>query len=290
MQSLHLSHAERRQLALAVLMAGALAFCVGLFAQSQTGSQPAGASAPAAASGQPDTGGQTASAGQDAADDVFEGWASWYGAEFHGRTMSNGEIFDRTAYTAAHRTLPFDTMVLVTNLDNGASIVVRITDRGPFVKGRVIDLSEAAANILGMLPAGVAHVRCRVLRSEEAAAFGLPGRAPDSKSRAAAPSGGAAAGADGSAAAGSISGSGAAQTGRSARVQVASYSVLANAEGTCARLRASGLNPAVETAGSHHRVVFADIPEASVPALVQKLKSLGYLDLLIVYSSPAGQP
>jgi len=74
-----------------------------------------------------------------------EGNASWYGVPFHGRHASNGEIYDMYKLTAAHRTLPFETMVRVTNLNNGKSTVVRITDRGPFVDNRIIDLSLAAA-------------------------------------------------------------------------------------------------------------------------------------------------
>jgi len=92
------------------------------------------------------------------------GIASWYGNEFHGRPTSSGEIFDTNDMTAAHRTLPFGTHVMVTNLDNDRSVVVRINDRGPFVRGRVIDLSYAAARVLGMIGPGTARVRLEVLR------------------------------------------------------------------------------------------------------------------------------
>jgi rare lipoprotein A len=92
-----------------------------------------------------------------------EGMASWYGPGFAGRTTSNGEVFDPAQLTAAHRTLPFGTRVLVTNLENGASIVVRINDRGPFKAGRIIDLSRAAAEGIGMLRSGVARVRVEVV-------------------------------------------------------------------------------------------------------------------------------
>ncbi|HEV8076326.1 MAG TPA: septal ring lytic transglycosylase RlpA family protein, partial [Candidatus Acidoferrum sp.] len=74
-----------------------------------------------------------------------EGNASWYGNPFHGRRASNGEVYDMYKLTAAHRTLPFETMVRVTNLNNGKTTTVRITDRGPFVDNRIIDLSQAAA-------------------------------------------------------------------------------------------------------------------------------------------------
>ena len=92
-----------------------------------------------------------------------EGNASWYGIPFHGRHASNGEVYDMHKLTAAHRTLPFDTKVRVTNLANGKSTIVRITDRGPFVQGRIIDLSMAAAREIDSIGAGVVPVRIEVL-------------------------------------------------------------------------------------------------------------------------------
>ncbi|MGK7889827.1 MAG: septal ring lytic transglycosylase RlpA family protein [Leptolyngbyaceae cyanobacterium] len=93
----------------------------------------------------------------------FSGMASWYGPGFHGRTSASGERFNQNAMTAAHRTLPFGTLVRVTNLNNGASTIVRINDRGPFSQGRVIDLSAAAAQSIGMIGSGVAPVSVDVL-------------------------------------------------------------------------------------------------------------------------------
>ncbi|MBI3934161.1 MAG: septal ring lytic transglycosylase RlpA family protein [Acidobacteria bacterium] len=90
------------------------------------------------------------------------GYASWYGDPYHGRRAANGEIYDKNQMTAAHRTMPFETMVKVTNLENGRSTVVRITDRGPFVKGRIIDLTLAAAKDLAMIGPGTAMVRLEV--------------------------------------------------------------------------------------------------------------------------------
>jgi rare lipoprotein A len=92
-----------------------------------------------------------------------EGNASWYGNPFHGRRASNGEVYDMNKFTAAHRTLPFETMVRVTNLNNGKSTTVRITDRGPFVAGRIIDLSLAAAREIESVGPGVVPVRLEVL-------------------------------------------------------------------------------------------------------------------------------
>lgn len=95
---------------------------------------------------------------------AFEvGTASWYGGKFQGRKTANGEIFDTNKFTAAHRTLPFHTEVKVTNLDNGNSTVVRINDRGPFVQGRIIDLSRAAAEELDMIHSGTARVRLEIV-------------------------------------------------------------------------------------------------------------------------------
>jgi rare lipoprotein A len=94
---------------------------------------------------------------------IEEGNASWYGVPFNGRRASNGEIYDMYKLTAAHRTLPFETMVRVTNLNNGKSTTVRITDRGPFVDNRIIDLSLAAAREIESIGPGVVPVRVEVL-------------------------------------------------------------------------------------------------------------------------------
>src|SRR5690242_8346484 len=94
---------------------------------------------------------------------VQVGVASWYGPGFHGNRTANGEIYDQYEMTAAHPTLPLGTRVVVTNLTNGRSVEVRINDRGPFVDGRVIDLSYAAARTLAMVGPGTARVRIDVL-------------------------------------------------------------------------------------------------------------------------------
>jgi len=91
------------------------------------------------------------------------GYASWYGGEFHGRKTANGEVFDTYKFTAAHKTLPFDTVLKVTNLDNGKSTIVRINDRGPFVADRVIDLSFAAAKEIEMINSGIAKVSIEII-------------------------------------------------------------------------------------------------------------------------------
>jgi rare lipoprotein A len=99
---------------------------------------------------------------------VETGYASWYGDPYHGRRAANGEIYDKNQLTAAHLTMPFETWVKVTNLENSSSVTVRITDRGPFVKGRIIDVSQEAARQLRMIAAGTALVRLEVLSTAEA--------------------------------------------------------------------------------------------------------------------------
>ena len=101
--------------------------------------------------------------GREGVVSVQEGKASWYGREQHGHLTANGERFDMHALTAAHRTLRMQTRVRVTNLRNGRMVVVRINDRGPYSKGRIIDLSYAAARTIGMLDAGIVPVRLEVL-------------------------------------------------------------------------------------------------------------------------------
>ena len=95
--------------------------------------------------------------------DDFDGIASWYGPDFHSKKTSNGEIYDMYDMTAAHKTLPMNTVVKVENLENGKTIIVRINDRGPFVKGRIIDLSNKAAHEIDMVRRGTAKVKVSVL-------------------------------------------------------------------------------------------------------------------------------
>lgn len=95
--------------------------------------------------------------------DAYSGIASWYGKDFHGRKTSNGEVYNMYEMTAAHKTLPMNTMVKVTNLENSKSIVVRINDRGPFVKERIIDLSHTGANRIDMIKKGTAPVRLEIV-------------------------------------------------------------------------------------------------------------------------------
>jgi rare lipoprotein A len=94
------------------------------------------------------------------------GIASWYGQDFHGKYTANGDVFDLNALTAAHRTLPMPSIVQVTNLDNGRTLKLRVNDRGPYARGRIIDVSRRAAQLLGFDGAGTAKVRVRIIPDE----------------------------------------------------------------------------------------------------------------------------
>ena len=104
---------------------------------------------------------------------VEVGVASWYGHPYHGRAAASGEVYDMEQFTAAHRTLPFGTLVRVVNLDNEKSVDVRINDRGPFVDDRVIDLSHAAARAIDLIGPGTARVRLEVLQAPPVPATGF---------------------------------------------------------------------------------------------------------------------
>lgn len=97
--------------------------------------------------------------------DTQKGKASWYGSQYHGKKTSSGERYNKHAMTAAHKTLPFGTMVKVTNLDNDETVIVRINDRGPFVGKRIIDVSEAAARKLEIRSQGTGQVKIEVLNT-----------------------------------------------------------------------------------------------------------------------------
>ncbi len=106
--------------------------------------------------------------------DIFEGKASWYGPNFHGKLTSNGETYNMYDSTAAHKTLPMNTVVKVTNLDNGRHTIARINDRGPFVASRIIDLSRKGAKEIDMLSSGTAQVKVEVLGFAQDGSRALP--------------------------------------------------------------------------------------------------------------------
>jgi rare lipoprotein A len=100
---------------------------------------------------------------REGAQAVQYGIASWYGKDFHGRPTSSGEIYDMYQLTCAHNTFPLGTMVMVTHIENGKSVELKVNDRGPFVKDRIIDLSYAAAQIIGMYEKGTAYVKVETI-------------------------------------------------------------------------------------------------------------------------------
>jgi rare lipoprotein A len=202
------------------------------------------------------------------------GIASWYGPEFHGKRTSNGEVYDKEKLTAAHRSLAFGTYLRVFNLDNGSSVVVRVNDRGPFAKNRVIDLSEAAARVIGMIPTGTARVSLTPIPEEEALAW--KGGGVDDAGRAvgrpiAEPE---------------VSPPATVPTNARVRIQVASYASAANASSTVARLAASGLAAAIEDSGGHYRVVFPDLSPEDARLVALRLDGMGYRGYSVTTTTP----
>ena len=194
--------------------------------------------------------------------------ASYYGEAFQGRPTSSGEIFDMYAMTAAHKTLPFGTMLEVTNLENGNSVVVRVNDRGPFVADREIDLSQGAAEKLGMITAGVARVSISILsepgKETEAAPAGLPeneevpavAAAPRPEPR---PEPGAPVW----------------------RIQLGSFAREENALRMVRSLRAAGLDPAYERHEGAVRVVLAGIEDRRLEDVKHTLQEAGFRDYIL---------
>ncbi|MBN2553705.1 MAG: septal ring lytic transglycosylase RlpA family protein [Spirochaetales bacterium] len=176
-----------------------------------------------------------------------EGLASWYGGKFQGRQTASGEIFDTNRFTAAHKSLAFGTVVRVTNLENDRSTIVRINDRGPFIPGRIIDLSRAAAAAIGLAGKGVVRVRIEVLPPDSPEAAGiLAGRTPVTYS-----------------------------------IQVAAYRSRQNAERTLKRLQEQGFEGALEAgAEGIYRVVVPEVAEAELQAVRGRLLEAGWADVV----------
>lgn len=171
------------------------------------------------------------------------GYASWYGGKFQGRKTANGEIFDTNQLTAAHKTLPFGSIVKVLNLENGKTVTVRINDRGPFIEGRIIDLSRAAAEEIGMLGTGIAMVKLEILARGASTATGPPG---------------------------------------TVTVQVGAFRDQANALRIKNSLKAGGLKAEIESVpGGINRVIIPGVAASEVDAVIAKLKRLGYTNPLI---------
>ena len=196
--------------------------------------------------------------------------ASYYADKYHGRKTSNGEIFNMYDLTAAHKTLPFNTKVKVTNLSNGKSVIVRINDRGPFIKGREIDLSKAAAVKIGMIKSGTAKVSLEIVggsddaanasQGEKAGGNSLQGQKSDVFAKTAAASG-----------------------CERWNIQLGAFSSRKNASIFAADAQAAGIRHlAYQTTQSGViRVIIKDLPTEKVQPVLNALEKKGFKDYLV---------
>ncbi|MDR1374966.1 MAG: septal ring lytic transglycosylase RlpA family protein [Treponema sp.] len=232
-----------------------------------------------------------------------EGIASWYGAEFAGRPTASGELFNPSELTAAHPTLPFGTMLKITNKHNNTAVTVRVNDRGPFVSARIVDVSRAAAEQLDMISTGTAPVIVEILTgSASALAPSIPAApqpaapvqavsaasvvpVPPAQTAAPAPvvSPGTAVSVQSWPAAPAAIKGAPPETGSNKRyrLQVGSYKIPRNAVDTFEKLKSAGLEPAYERHEEYYRVVLAGVPAEDVPAVAEKLGAAGFREALI---------
>ena len=189
---------------------------------------------------------------------VETGGASWYGGKFQGRRTANGEIFDTNKFTAAHKTLPFNTIVEVTNLVNNKSVLVRINDRGPFVAGRVIDLSRAAAEKIGLVGKGVVQVRLKIItNTAELFTKGDNPVPPGLQPRGKPPL-------------------------EPVTIQIASFSNRSNADEASKTLKNNNFHPQLEfTKGGYIRILLTDISYSSIEGIKNRLAGLGFQSVLL---------
>lgn len=180
------------------------------------------------------------------------GEASWYGGKFQGRLTANGERFDTNMLTAAHKTLPFNTIVEVKNLANDKIVHVRINDRGPFIEGRIIDLSRAAASKLNMVGAGVAKVEVRIIENTSE----LEGNEDHNAETA--------------------------LLQHNWIIQIASFASRENAEKVVQKLNNNDFNPQLEfTSAGYIRILLKDISNNDIEAVKSRLKDLGFPTVLL---------
>ena len=180
------------------------------------------------------------------------GFVSYYGDEFIGKKTASGELYDPAVLTAAHRSLRFGIRLLVTNPANGNSVTVRVNDRGPFVEGRILDLSRAAAEALDILTEGVVWAEVKVLRSEEPLVF-TPTESP------------------------------------SAFFQMGAFRTEANAQKLALSLTEQGYKPRIRKDGTLFRV-YLTVPESETTGLTEKLLKEGRNGFLQVSKEPQGTP
>jgi len=211
-----------------------------------------------------------------------EGIASWYGPGFDGRQTASGEIFDSNQFTAAHPSLPFGTIVTVTNTFNNRQVNVRINDRGPFVPVRIIDLSRAAAEILDMINTGTASV---IVESAINAGVGpqtasggmimVPSLSELSLHT------GLTSAEESPRAVVMMGDMPQLGTGKHYRIQVGAYRIPRNAVDTFERLRNVGLNPAYERLEDLYRVVLAGLKPEEIQGISETLYALGFREVII---------
>jgi rare lipoprotein A len=217
-----------------------------------------------------------------------EGIASYYGDEYNGQNTASGEKYDAAKFTAAHPTLPFGTILTVTNTQNNKQVIVRVNDRGPFKAVRIIDVSKAAAEQLDMLITGTAPViiEGNIPSSSQVASAvstspGIPPSAADVPSENLAPPLPFAPSPSGQIIAEikpSIPPTG---TGKRYRIQVGAYKIVRNAMDVFDKLKNTGLNPAYERNGEYYRVVLAGIYADDVQLVAEKLGTAGFREVLI---------
>lgn len=182
--------------------------------------------------------------------------ASYYADKFHGRKTSSGETFDMYAMTAAHKTLPFGTMVKVTNLANGKSVVVRINDRGPFVAGREIDVSKAAARQLDMIGTGTARVSLQIIGGKEGS-----GSTVSESTKKVAPT---------------------SSKGQRWDIQLGAFNSRVNAEVFAKKAQKAGIqNLAYQTTKDVTRVVIRDLSSEQVAPQLEILETKGFTEYLV---------
>jgi rare lipoprotein A len=209
-----------------------------------------------------------------------EGIASWYGPEFDGRPTASGEIFNSGLFTAAHPSLPFGTVVTVTNKQNNKRVQVKVNDRGPFVAARIIDISKAAAVELDMILTGTAPVLVQTTLAPRTAGSDRI-QAAQLKDETAVQRGFAAiSGSDPSASVVikpdvSIDGN------KVYRVQVGAYKLPRNAVEAFEKLKNAGLNPAYERNGEYFRVVLAGVHAGDMQSMKEKLGAAGFKEALL---------
>jgi rare lipoprotein A len=229
-----------------------------------------------------------------------EGIASWYGTEFEGHATASGEIFNPSQLTAAHPSLPFGSMLRITNTQNNRQVTVRVNDRGPFVNTRIIDVSRAAAEALDILATGTAPVVVELVGEASIAAppaappmpadpwiapipvpaYQQPPAAPPPMAETAPPAAAPAATVDPNAAV-VRPGIPPMGTGKRYSVQVGAYKVTRNAVDTFDRIKNAGLEPSYERHDDYYRVALKGVRAEDIQSLAGRLGSIGFREILI---------